>query len=408
MTVKFLGQGYEASSENAVGNYLAKFFADKQFHSFYGITAFTGLAGIKILESYLASATHLKSISMITGVDQKGTSQEALQALLELRVNAFVFFVPPPSPIFHPKLYLFEGKERSELIVGSSNLTGRGLFANIEASVLMSADNSVAADRKTISELKEYFSGLFTYNDPNLQPLTRELIDNLVKAKIIPTEAERKALHDKGETSDRTGTEEIFSKLFPRRAAAKVPYPPTSNNKPKAEPAKVPGGLPSSTNPVKYGTLKAIPAVEPPVLLWESGPLTERDLNIPSGLNTAPTGSMFFKKGQTENIDQKHYFRDQVFSSLEWVFNTRKNATHLEKANALFRLIVLGKDHGTFTLKLTHDPRTDTISYEQNNSMTSVSWGKAKSIIARQELIGKNAKLYRSQDNNEEYILVID
>lgn len=40
--------------------------------------------------------------------------------------------------------------------------------------------------------------------------------------------------------------------------------------------------------------------------------------------------------------------------------------------------------------------------------MTSISWGDAKSIIAREGLIGKSAKLYGSPDNTGEYKLVIE
>ncbi len=46
MTVTILGQGFEATSKNSVGNYLMKFLADTNFKSFYAITAFTSLAGI--------------------------------------------------------------------------------------------------------------------------------------------------------------------------------------------------------------------------------------------------------------------------------------------------------------------------------------------------------------------------
>ena len=41
-------------------------------------------------------------------------------------------------------------------------------------------------------------------------------------------------------------------------------------------------------------------------LVWESKPLVERDLNIPKGENTNPTGSMGLKKGLYEEIDRKH------------------------------------------------------------------------------------------------------
>lgn len=48
-------------------------------------------------------------------------------------------------------------------------------------------------------------------------------------------------------------------------------------------------------------------------LLWRSGPLTRRDLNIPIGTNTHATGSMLLKVGDpSQHIDQRHYFRDVV------------------------------------------------------------------------------------------------
>ena len=391
MTITILGQGFEAASENSVGNYLMKFLADTNFQSFHAITAFTSLAGINGIQKHIENAKHLDSITVITGVDQKGTSKEALQALMELEINSHVFFVPPPSPIFHPKIYLFEGQNKSELIIGSSNLTANELFTNVEASILISIDNHSITDRKIVEALKQYFDGLFNQTDPNLKPITTELIDDLVKAKIVPTEAERKELQDKGEKTDKVETQNILSKIFPKRATAQIPKDFRASK--KTEPKT---------------TAKATTAIEADILLWESGPLTERDLNIPKGSNTNPTGSMLFKKGRTEDIDQRHYFRDEVFSSLNWVFDTRVGSTHLEKAAALFRIVVIKKDYGTFALTLTHNPRTDTRSYEQKNSMTSISWGDAKPIIAREELIGRSAKLYGNSAKNGEYTLVID
>ena len=155
MTIKLLGQGFEATSENSVGNHLMKFFADENFYSFHGITAFTSLAGINGIAKHIENAKHLDNVTIITGIDQKGTSKEALQALMELEINAYVFFVPLPSPIFHPKIYLFEGEDKSELIIGSSNLTAQGLFTNVEASLLVSIDNSNETDRNVLTSLKE-------------------------------------------------------------------------------------------------------------------------------------------------------------------------------------------------------------------------------------------------------------
>lgn len=388
MNITLLGQGYEPISNNSVGKYLIKFLADTDFHSFVGITAFASQAGVSGLSKHIAAAKkHLNIITIVTGVDQKGTSQEALEALLNLKINAFVFYQPSYT-IFHPKIYLFEGADKSELIIGSSNLTSQGLFTNVEASLLISIDNSVEADRNVVEQLKAYFKGIFDFTDPNLKKLSKKIIADLVKAKVVPTEAERKAAQDKAEKAERIETENIISKIFPKRALAKIPTEFRGSPKPKAADEN------ETTKPIVVKS-------KPSKLLWESGPLTERDLNIPKGSNTNNTGSMLIKKGLLKNIDQRHYFRDTVFASLNWVKDTKPNTAHYERAMAKFRIIVEGEDFGIFELRLSHNTKTDTTSYKDKNSMTSISWGNAKNIIAKENLIGKSANLYKNNKKGE-------
>lgn len=387
MHITLLGQGFEAASELSVGKALMKFFKDRGFHTFTGISAFASQAGVNGLAKHIVAAkNHLEIITIVTGVDQKGTSKEALEALLKLDINTFVFY-QPSFTIFHPKIYLFEGVERSELIIGSSNLTSQGLFSNIETSLLVSIDNSSEEDRKIVEQLKDYFKGIFDFSDPNLQRLSKEIIRDLVEAKIVPTEAERKAAQDKTEKSERRETDIIISKIFPRRDIAKIPSEFRGSPKPKDNKEE-------SVEPIVIKSKRS-------KLLWTSGPLTQRDLNIPKGSNTNPTGSMLFKKGETERIDQRHYFRDEVFSSLKWIADTDPKSSHLERASALFKIIVDGVDCGNFDLTITHNTKTDTRSYEQKNSMTQISWGEAKKFIAKDELIGKSAYLYRNSKKGE-------
>lgn len=220
MNISFLGQGFEEKSVNSVGNQLVKFFADKQFHTFTGISAFASQAGIRGLSKHIKTAKkHLNLITIVTGVDQKGTSKEALEELFALDINAFIFYQPSIT-IFHPKIYLFEGNHKCELIIGSSNLTSQGLFTNVEASLHVSIDNSSISDRKIVEQLKEYFKGIFDHSDPNLKKLNKKLISDLMKAKVVPTEEERKAAQDKADKAERKETENIISKIFPKRAIA--------------------------------------------------------------------------------------------------------------------------------------------------------------------------------------------
>lgn len=388
MNITLLGQGFEATSQNSVGNKLIKFFADKDFHTFTGISAFASQAGIRGLSKHINTAKrHLNIITIVTGVDQKGTSMEALQELLALDIDAYVFYQPSIT-IFHPKIYMFEGADKSELIIGSSNLTSQGLFTNVEASLLVSIDNSIEADRKIVDQLKDYFKGIFDFTDPNLKKLSKKIIFDLVRAKVVPTEAERKALQDKAEKAERKETENIISKIFPKRAIAKIPSEFRGTKKTRAKTA--------SATAAAAGSVSANGE-----LLWESGKLTERPLNIPKGANTNPTGSMYFTKGKMKDIDQRHYFRDIVFSALNWKHDKNPDTSHLERAEATFNFVIDGEPSGRFKLILTHNPLTNTRSYKQNNSMTQVSWGEAKKLVSKDELIGKTAKLFKTKKKGE-------
>ncbi len=117
---------------------------------------------------------------------------------------------------------------------------------------------------------------------------------------------------------------------------------------------------------------------------------------------------MLLKKGQTIGIDQRHYFRDVVFASLPWANDSKPSAAHLERATAFFRFIIDGVDYGALPLIITHNTKTDTRTYLQNNSMTSLSWGKAKNLIAKESLIGKSANLYKNTNSERNsYVLII-
>ncbi|MGB0840427.1 MAG: phospholipase D-like domain-containing protein [Chitinophagales bacterium] len=397
MEIQFLGQGYEALSENAVGNHLAKLLVEKGFQSFTVLSAFISEAGVNGLAKYIAeTGTDVELITIITGVDQQGTSKEALEALMALNVNAYVFYQPSMT-IFHPKIYLFEGAEKSALIIGSSNLTAQGLFNNIEASFLIRVSTHDEKGMETIHQLKNYYKGLFDLTDPNLKKLDQDLINFLVKTKVVPTAEERKATSSESEAIENKQSRKGLYDIFPKRIIAKIPSFFRKKRKSSLSPLNKSIAKKALKEQVANNQLR--------LLLWESNPLTKRDLNIPTGKNTNPTGSMLFKKGKQVDIDQRHFFRNQVFQTLNWQYDTRPNLSHLERAKAMFKIIVQGVDKGNFELKLTHNSKTTTKTYLQKNSMTAISWGSAKSVIAKQELIGKTVKLYESSINSSIFVL---
>jgi len=49
---------------------------------------------------------------------------------------------------------------------------------------------------------------------------------------------------------------------------------------------------------------------------------------------------MLFKKGALTNINTRHYFRDNVFTALNWSFDTRQNRTHIERTIADIKIVI--------------------------------------------------------------------
>ncbi|MBI1781714.1 MAG: NgoFVII family restriction endonuclease [Sphingobacteriales bacterium] len=396
MNITLLGQGFVATSQHSVGNHLIKFFADKDFHTFTGISAFASQAGIRGLSKHFKTAKkHLKIITIVTGVDQKGTSKEALEELLGLDINVFVFYQPSIT-IFHPKIYLFEGEEKSELIIGSSNLTSQGLFTNVEASLLVSIDNSTEADRKIVEQLKNYFKGIFDFSDPNLKKLNKKIIADLVKAKVVPTEAERKAAQDKAEKAERTETENIISKIFPKRAIAKIPSEFRGARKP---------------------TTKTIAATATVVgSVTAKGDLAWQKINIPRSIaQQVPNGTAIrgviglgdagFKVGG-KKVDRNSYFRNDVFGKLKWTLKQRKNNSPLEEAVCEFHIKILGNDLGKHDLRISHDPER---ASNQNNILTDIHWGRTLNAYLRENsIVGKSLFLYKPTKDSSTFSIVVE
>jgi hypothetical protein len=161
--------------------------------------------------------------------------------------------------------------------------------------------------------------------------------------------------------------------------------------------------------PTKVAQAVAVPPVSGVrYLVWESKALSERDLNIPTGTNTAATGSMGLKKGALDDdkIDHRHYFRDVVFAHLTWMPDPPPKKW--ERAFANFELVVKNINYGVFNLKLSHNTDQNSISYQQKNFMTQLHWGDAKKYIAKSDLLGRILYLYRKDTNPPEFTIEID
>lgn len=390
MNVTFLGQGFEEESRNAVGNYLVQHLRSNNFHSFFGISAFASEAGIRGLSEYiLAAKDNFDSINVVVGIDQEGTSREALLEILNLDINGYIFY-QRESPIFHPKIYLFEGNDQTVLIIGSSNLTARGLFGNVESSLLIEFPARDEDGENLLRQLKDYYRTLFDFSDPNLFRITQENIENFIAKGIVPNERRRNRKHSKKATErneyNGPGNADM---VIPRRRTARIPTD-FIQNRPR-------------TNPIVASIVEELelPEAQNPLegsLVWSKESLSRSDAqNVAEGSN--PTGNLKFAQANFRVdgvlINHSIYFRDQVFNNLNWV-KTKATSDTYEEAFCDFHFILLGNDLGIQTIKLSHD---SVRIAGQGNVPTWLHWGHTLiALLQETNITGRRLNLYRAVD----------
>jgi HKD family nuclease len=360
--------------------------------------AFVRELGLDAVEA--AIKPHAEVTKFFVGIRNDITSIQAIKRLLAMNVALYVVDTGSRNTIFHPKLYFAGNTEQANVVIGSANLTFGGLHNNIEASTLIRLDLSNAADDKFSKEATNVFSEMLNKHPQHVFLIKDEQhADDLFESgrladeKVIPAPSITSGVK-KGERDN---------------------LPPMKLNKiipPRKKSSAVKGII--TEKPVDDVIIKLISVTDIPLaaaaptkyLVWESKELTERDLNIPTSAGTNPTGSMGWKKGAFDDIDQRHYFREDVFSDLNWIPD--KPPSKWERTQAKFELVVKNLNYGVFDLKLSHNTDTDSTSYRQKNFMTQLHWGDTKEYIAKHDLLGRILYLYRKDTHPPEFMIEID
>ena len=198
METIIIGQGYNIEEDSSVGKELVKQFNSGIYNSFTCLVAFASYGGVSALTNCIEEGKAKgMNIKVVLGIDQKGTSKEALEEVLSWNVDARVYHTISNN-IFHPKVYLFENRDIFTLIVGSNNLTVPGLVQNIECSLLIkdTIDPSSVHD-----DFYRYWKGILDGTETHLYPLTQKFIDNLFNSKVILSEEQRSKRYDDGTDS---------------------------------------------------------------------------------------------------------------------------------------------------------------------------------------------------------------
>lgn len=184
------------------------------------------------------------TIEAIIGVDQMGTSAQALNFALEHFDQTFV--TREPNLTFHPKMYAFEGPKAARVFVGSNNLTVGGTETNFEAAVCI--DMVLPSDAALFQPFTDCWKQLLPKSCPATKELSASYLSDLIRDGAVPDEATMRRRASAG------GSARGSSKLL--RSGLKVK--PASSLPPR-KPAKVK----SSTAPAKGGLSKIVTAAVP-------------------------------------------------------------------------------------------------------------------------------------------------
>lgn len=287
--------------------------------------------------------------------------------------------------LFHPKtLHLVRPDGTRVAVASSANFTRMGLGHSVEAGLIIESSEGTEA---AIDQVAAAIDRWGTVTEQGVyQVRTAEDIEALREQRLVVTSLARRTMRARqrtGSSSTGRGTRPV-------------------------------GWRPSETTGATVGEVEEIEEVVETVpsvaavavvLLWQSKPLTRRDLTIPGRPGTHATGSMNLDKGLLDaEVDHRHFFRDEVFQELDW----QSCSATVDEAFARFRLEIDGMDLGEFDLRIAHTTSTNTRSYEQRNAMTRLSWGRMREHVARPELMDRTLSLYRDAADPTHFVVKIE
>src|ERR1700682_2140155 len=231
-------------------------------------------SGVQEIENQLKA--HAAITTILAGVRNEITSHQGVARLQRIpRIKLYAVDTGSRQVVFHPKFYLVRGRTHARLLVGSANLTLGGLNNNIEAGLMLDLDVADPTDKALIDNIESQIAALPRDYPSHVLKVTdvRELDEMLRTGRLVdetavtPPRPTTSAVQSSG-TSDTVPR--IKLKVLPLRSALK---------KVRAKPKR-----PQPLKAAKAGARapKAVPAAVGVEfeLVWESKPLTRRDLTI--------------------------------------------------------------------------------------------------------------------------------
>lgn len=182
-----------------LGNLLVDDLSSGKYSAFSFSVAYAKISGVDALYDPLSAFCAAGgSVYATIGIDQKNTSYEALRAVLGLTGDLFLFHNRSLSSTFHPKVYALAGRKQGKVYVGSSNLTGGGLYSNYEIVSCEDFDLTIPEEAESFANMVRSLRA-FRQEGPCCKRATEALIRQLYDAHLVCSESELRAA---GKTAD--------------------------------------------------------------------------------------------------------------------------------------------------------------------------------------------------------------
>jgi phospholipase D-like protein len=126
-------------------------------------------------------------VRALVGVANHLTSMQAVADLLDIGAEVTGLHTGG-SILYHPKVYLLQGQDRAWISVGSSNLTGNGMYRNIETNTIIELRLDSAEDAQVGEQLLAWFNRFRAVYARNMVQITARSIAGFVEAGTLADE----------------------------------------------------------------------------------------------------------------------------------------------------------------------------------------------------------------------------
>ncbi len=176
--------------------------------------AYVRMSGVSRISEVLAADG--ANSRVVVGANQGNTSAEAIAFLYE-NVDE-LYICNRGQVVFHPKLYILRTTGRAVVVVGSNNLTGAGLYRNVEAASVLEFDMSLQGEQYEAIAYKLFDANLLL-EDAGVEQISTKNIARVVRE--FPTEIELQR-SEADLRSKRKGSAPAAKKKTKKKAAKKV------------------------------------------------------------------------------------------------------------------------------------------------------------------------------------------